>query len=103
MVRHLTKARTKDASKPPDLMIDDETTAFCETLHSPLDAPDAYRRCYFEWIFNGSSPVSQFDRGTCARLAPVVWPHPYKADGNSDLPVLYGEGTLSQPQPMGHR
>ena len=69
MVRHLTKVRTKYAFKPPDFMIDDETTAFCETLHSPLNAPDAYRKCYFDWVFNGSSPVSHFDRGTYMCLA----------------------------------
>ena len=99
----LTKSDTK-YGRPLHLMIDDETTAFCETLHSPVDAPNAYRECYFEWVFNGSSPISQFDRGTCARLAPAVWPHPHTAvDANGDLPVPYDADTVpdtvSQPQP----
>jgi transposase InsO family protein len=99
----LIKSGTK-YGRPLHLMIDDETTAFCETLHSPVDAPNAYRECYFEWVFNGSSPISQFDRGTCARLAPAVWPHPHTAvDANGDLPVPYDADTVpdtvSQPQP----
>ena len=52
----LIKSGTKYIS---DLMIDDETTAFCETLHSPVDAPNAYRKCYFEmglqWVIPDSS------------------------------------------------
>ena len=48
----LIKSGTK-YGRPLHLMIDDETTAFCETLHSPMDAPNAYRECYFEWVFNG--------------------------------------------------
>ena len=92
----LIKSGTKYIS---DLMIDDETTAFCETLHSPVDAPNAYRKCYFEWVFNGSSPIPQFDRGTCACLAPAVWPHPYRVDGNSNLSVPYGADIVSQPKP----
>ena len=100
-VRHLTKERSKYASKPVDFMIDDDTTTFCEALHSPSNLPNAYRKCYFDWVFNGSFPVSHFDRGgTWACHAPAAWPHPCDVNGNSGFPSLNVEGSSSQPWPI---